>query len=364
MEFGIKDFEAWSKVKTLLDQSNHLAPPFKEGEIWWCYIGDNIGTEISGKGRKYSRPVLILKKIDSSSFIGLPILGKRKNGPWYVVFSLDGREQSVFIPQVKYFDYRRVDNLLGELPDEIFEEVHKRFIKYMFDNVLRPPSGESGRTMGASPIHKPIVSVSPLSSICHNLPMNQEYEVKFLNIDVPTIEAKILSLGATKVGDFFYKRIIFDYPGLPLNAKGAWLRLRDEGDRVTLTWKKRLGMTSQDGSTSDEGMEEIEVVVSDFEKTAAILRSLGMIDKFYQENRRTRYKKGKVEFDIDYWPRLNPYLEIEGHSWQEVDAAITDLGLNPADKRIFSANQVYLQNGIDEHDYTHMSFEKWVKKVV
>ncbi len=192
--------------------------------------------------------------------------------------------------------------------------------------------------------------------------MNQEYEVKFLDIDVPKLEEKLRSIGAEKVGEYFYKRTTFDFPDLNLKGKGAWLRLRDEGDRVTLTWKKRLGMKAHDGSASDEGMEEVEVVVSDFTQTATILRSIGMIDKFYQENRRTRYKKGVVEFDIDLWPRLKPYLEIEGPSWKDVEGAIVELGLDPKDKKIFSTNQIYSLNGIDEHDYIHMSFTEWIKR--
>ncbi|MEK7095242.1 MAG: CYTH domain-containing protein, partial [Patescibacteria group bacterium] len=170
------------------------------------------------------------------------------------------------------------------------------------------------------------------------------------------------SIGAKNVGEFFYKRITFDFPDLNLHDKGAWLRLRDEGDRVTLTWKKRLGMKAHDGSASDDGMEEVEVVVSDFDQTATILRSIGMVDKFYQENRRTRYKKGVVEFDIDIWPRLNPYLEIESSSWEEVDKAINELGLDPKDKKIFSTNQIYMSQGIDEHEYTYMGFGEWTKR--
>ena len=192
--------------------------------------------------------------------------------------------------------------------------------------------------------------------------MNQEYEVKFLDIDVPQMEKKLASVGAEKVGEFFYKRITFDFPGLPLHAKGAWLRLRDEGDRVTMTWKRRLGIKAHDGTQSDEGMEEIEIVVDDFDQAAALLRALGMVDKFYQENRRSRWKKGDVEFDIDVWPRLKPYLEIEGPSWNKVDAAIAELGLDPKDKKIFSTNQIYLLNGIDEHEYSRMGFDEWVKQ--
>lgn len=192
--------------------------------------------------------------------------------------------------------------------------------------------------------------------------MNQEYEVKFLDIDVLEIEERLTKIGARKVGEYFYRRIVFDYPDLSLSAKGAWVRLRDEGDRVTLTWKQRLGMKAHDGSASDDGMEEIEIVVSDFNQTADILRKIGLHDKFYQENRRKRYQKGTVEFDIDTWPLLDPYLEIEAHSWEAIDIAIRELGLNPDHKKIFSTGQIYTMNNINELDYEKMGFTELIKK--
>jgi adenylate cyclase class 2 len=190
----------------------------------------------------------------------------------------------------------------------------------------------------------------------------EEIEVKFLGIDPEAIAAKLVSIGAQRVGEYFYRRQVFDYPGFTLNEKGAWLRLRDEGDKVMLGFKQRLGMKAHDGSTSDSGMKEVEVEVSDFDKTKELLLSLGMIEKFYQENKRIRYKKGTVEFDIDFWPELEPYLEIEAQSWEEVDQAIKELELNPEDKKIFSTTQIYLLKGIHDLDYAKMTFQGLVKR--
>jgi adenylate cyclase class 2 len=193
--------------------------------------------------------------------------------------------------------------------------------------------------------------------------MHEEIEVKFLNIDVGATEEKLKNIGAKKVGEYFYRRQIFDYPGYTLDKKGAWLRLRDEGDKITLSFKQRLGIEAHDGSVSDKGMEEIEIVVSDFEKTKKLLLKTGLIEKFYQENKRIRWVKDGIEFDIDFWPQLDPYLEIEAKSWEEIDAAIGWLGLNPADKKIFSANQIYKSKGINEIDYARMTFDGFVKRL-
>jgi adenylate cyclase class 2 len=190
----------------------------------------------------------------------------------------------------------------------------------------------------------------------------QENEVKFLNIDPEKIENKLKDIGAEKIFDKIYKRRVFDYPDLSLNEKGAYLRLRDEGDKITLTFKQRLGIKSFDGTQNDGGMEEIEVNVSDFDKTAELVLKLGFIEKFYEENRRIRYKLRNIEFDIDSWPLLNPYLEIEAPTWQEVDEGIKLLDLDPKDKKIFSTFQVYQLSGINELDYKVLTLDKTIKK--
>lgn len=188
----------------------------------------------------------------------------------------------------------------------------------------------------------------------------EECEVKFLNIDPEALEKQILELGGEKQFDRIFKRVVLDYPDWRLNEDKSWVRVRDEGDKVTFSFKKRID-AAEDGS-NDKTMIEHEVVVSDFEETIELLHQIGMIDKFYEENRRVQYKLDDVELDIDYWPQLKPYLEIEAASWDKVDAMIEKLGLNPDDKKIYSTHQIYAENGIEEHDYKRITFEEMVKR--
>jgi len=190
----------------------------------------------------------------------------------------------------------------------------------------------------------------------------EEIEVKFLDIDKDALEKKLLSLGAKKVGDYLYKRQVFDYPDLRLDKMGAWIRVRDEGDKITVSYKQRLGWKKGSTSGDDEGMHEIEFVVSDFEKTAEFMYKLGLANKFYFENKRTRYELNGVEFDIDEWPLLKPYLEIEADSWEKVDEAIEMLGFKKEDAKRFSTTQIYELNGINDKDYSKLTFSEAVKK--
>lgn len=190
----------------------------------------------------------------------------------------------------------------------------------------------------------------------------EEIEVKFLNIDKPAVEAQLLALSANKVGDYEYRWRTFDYPDWRLDKQAAWLRLRDEGNKITLAFKQRLGVNTHDGSANDTGMEEIEVIVSDFADTSSLLLKLGFVEKHYAEKRRTRYEKDGIEFDIDTLPEIEPYLEIEAPAWEQIDQAMEWLKLNPADKKIFSANQIYAQKGIVVADYIRLAFDGIVKR--
>jgi adenylate cyclase class 2 len=189
----------------------------------------------------------------------------------------------------------------------------------------------------------------------------EEYEIKFLDIDALAIERKLLVIGAQKIADYHYRRVIFDYPDFRLDHEAAWIRLRDEGDKVTLAFKQRLG-AKRNSTEGDEGMYERETIVADFDAMRDILLKAGLIEKMYQENKRTRYVLENVEFDIDTWPLIPPYLEVEGRSWDEVYAAAAKLGLKREDAKIFSANQIYKLNGLDDRNYTRLTFEEQIER--
>jgi adenylate cyclase, class 2 len=190
--------------------------------------------------------------------------------------------------------------------------------------------------------------------------MNEEIEVKFLDIDVDDIVRKLESFGATKEFDRMYSRIVYDYPDMRLDKDNAWVRLRDEGDKVTLTFKQRTDVKGNAGD--DGGMKELEVVVDDYWKTGEILNAIGLIEKGSQQNRRVRYKWGDVTVDIDYWPLLKPYIEIESDHMEKVKKAAAKLEMIWDEHKIFTTYQMYKNIGINIHEYSEFTFDKQVKR--
>lgn len=94
----------------------------------------------------------------------------------------------------------------------------------------------------------------------------EEIEVKYLDINLKEIQNKLIEIGAKKISEFILRQKVYDYPDLRLNKTGAWVRLREEGGKVTLAYKRRLGI--KDGIQNDDGMEEIETEVGSFEKNS------------------------------------------------------------------------------------------------
>lgn len=223
----------------------------------------------------------------------------------------------------------------------------------MVHSILRAEHGE--KLMGAM-----ILYLSSTVDVWYTC-FVQEIEIKFLNIDRINLEQKLISIGAKKVADYHYRRVLFDYPDFSLDNKGSWLRLRDEGDKITLAFKQRLGRNTH-SLKGDEGMYERETTVGDFDAIREILLNTCLIEKMYQENKRTRYIFDGVECDIDTWPLLNPYLEIEGENWKKVYAVAERLGFKKEDAKIFSAHQVYKLQGIDDRNYTRLTFEEQIER--
>ena len=121
----IKDFENWNKKQEQLDGRTGN-PTFKEREIWWCSIGENIGYEIGGKGETFSRPVLIVRKFSEHSFWGVPLTSQYKNSPYYYpIHFTDGRNLAenksyAMISQLRFYDVRRLGKQIATLTDEQF----------------------------------------------------------------------------------------------------------------------------------------------------------------------------------------------------------------------------------------------------
>ena len=177
--------------------------------------------------------------------------------------------------------------------------------------------------------------------------MQNEYEITVLEIDKKKIEEKLLKLGATKEGDFLQKRFLYNFHE---EFRGRFIRLRTNGDKTTLTIKDKSAK-KEIGS-----VKELEIEVSDFDKTNEIMNMLGYNHSTYQENKRTIYKMDNIEFDIDTWPMIPTYLEIEGKTKKDVEEMIDKLEIDKDKLSLDKVSEIYSKYGIDIHDFKDLKF--------
>jgi len=125
-----KDFDTWTTQKKDL----HITTRdiiFKEREIWWCSIGVNLGHEEDGKGTKYNRPVLIVRKFNKRLFWGVPLTTQVKNSSHYHKFTLNNKDQCAMLTQLRLWDVTRLDNKMGQLGRNEFQAIRNDLISYL-----------------------------------------------------------------------------------------------------------------------------------------------------------------------------------------------------------------------------------------
>ena len=128
----IKKFLEWVSLKEKIHNNTHKPPLFKEGEVWWCSIGENIGSEINGKSNLFSRPVLIYRKLSANTFLGIPTSSQLKTGTWYVNVNLKNNQSVVILSQIRILDYKRLSTKIGHLDSSDFKSVKNGFKKIYF----------------------------------------------------------------------------------------------------------------------------------------------------------------------------------------------------------------------------------------
>lgn len=179
--------------------------------------------------------------------------------------------------------------------------------------------------------------------------MKTEIEAKFLDINVELIRGKLKKLGAKQVApERLMRRKILDFSDGRLHKVGGWVRVRDEGDKITLSYKQLNDRTLH-------GTKEVTVAVDDFDATVNFLEALGLKEKSYQETRRESWRLDESEIEVDTWPWVPPYVEIESPIEEELKDVVKALGLEWS-KALHGSVEVVYQNyySVSEADINNL----------
>jgi adenylate cyclase class 2 len=173
-----------------------------------------------------------------------------------------------------------------------------------------------------------------------------EFETKILNINIDEIKQKLKNLGAKYIWIKNFRRYTYDFN--PID-KNKWIRLRTDWYKTTLTIKEIV-------SNSIDWTFEHEIIVSDFDKTNEILEKLGYKYKQYQENKRESFNFNWVEIEIDSWPLIPTYLEIEWKSKKEVENTVKLLWFELTNTTSENTADIYYKYWVDFKSIKYLTF--------
>ncbi|MDO8565668.1 MAG: CYTH domain-containing protein [Candidatus Moranbacteria bacterium] len=175
--------------------------------------------------------------------------------------------------------------------------------------------------------------------------MQIEYEATFPDVEKEVVREKLKQAGAVLVRpEFLQKRVVFDMP-LGHELAGGWVRVRDEGDRVTMSIKIVSGDKIDD-------QKEMCLTVDSFEQGEAFLTTLGCRKKSYQETKRELWTLDGTEITIDEWPFLNPFVEVEGKSEAMVKRVAERIGFDYRQALFGAVDVLYIRQ------YPHLTFKR------
>lgn len=128
----MNDFDNWNNLKKIINKKPRNLY-YKEREVWWCYLGKNIGCEQNGTGFNFTRPVLIIKGFNKKQCLVAPLTTKTKKNK-YLIFlgSLDNKHANLIISQIRVLDTKRLIRKISIIDNDLFIEIKKAIKNMMF----------------------------------------------------------------------------------------------------------------------------------------------------------------------------------------------------------------------------------------
>lgn len=194
--------------------------------------------------------------------------------------------------------------------------------------------------------------------------MKKEVEIKILEIDMTSIKTKLMNLGASEIYKGLFQVDWYRPVGIGEGEDPWFLRIRErEGKDPEVTWKglttfeeltqKGLDVSGLNKDLARE-VSEITFPTSTPRQLGMLFLSIGMELYAHQEKVRTSFRFKDWSFDIDEYPDIPPFLEIEGSSIEHVQDAV-DL-LNIRDHEIWAEGERTLVQKRYDLDWYEMRF--------
>ena|SRR3989338_8252176 len=180
--------------------------------------------------------------------------------------------------------------------------------------------------------------------------MAYEIETKVLDVDKENLLEKLVSLNAKKIQDTRLKVDWYRSKGTKEGDDSWFLRIRSNSKgEHEVTWKAKseiLGVSRKH--------KEINFLIPEPEKLADLFEELGLEKYAHQEKDRISFSFENYRFDIDTYPGMPAYLEIESDSEENIRQAIKLLGLG--NNRTWEKGERILIQEVYGLDWYNMNF--------
>lgn len=125
--------QAWCNFKKdLLLKRGKRRLFVKNAEVWWVSFSVNLGVEINGKSKEYSRPALILKVYSKEAALVLPLTSKDKSSSKHhkYIGEVKNKPAYAILSQARVVDTVRFQERIKRLSDKKFKSVVSAFAEY------------------------------------------------------------------------------------------------------------------------------------------------------------------------------------------------------------------------------------------
>lgn len=175
--------------------------------------------------------------------------------------------------------------------------------------------------------------------------MIRELEIKMLDIDIENLLKKLEIEDAYVIMNALLRNTIFYSTS---NKDQEYIRVREENQKVTLTYKQ----------ICEKGLATIEheISVNSYDDTIAFLELIGLKKKRMDEKYRIRYKLDETFIDIDTWPGIPTYIEIEANTENDIYIVCEKLGLDFERRFTGDTLDVFRYYGIDPNSANNLVF--------
>ena len=129
-------FDDWCYIKKQVNnrtlqvvQDNIFVHP---GEIWWSHWGKNIGFEEHGKGKNYSRPIVVIQVLSRHTFLAAPLTtSSQKHSMRIPIGEVAGRQAKVVISQIRVIDINRVQEFVMRIDKKHILAIKKAIVRML-----------------------------------------------------------------------------------------------------------------------------------------------------------------------------------------------------------------------------------------